>query len=365
MCTASLNNSKLPINKNKLEEAYQNPINDSAILSILQRAAREEIVPPLELEIHPSNLCNKCCRRCIGLTSKSVSKEMLSKEIMFSILDQAANYHKNEFSIKQIKFSGYTGEPLLNPFTLLAIEKALSLNFKVGIITNGTLLDKNACKILIEATYVFISLDYADEKTFASMTGTKENVYGTIIKNIRQLVALRKQKKSNLKINLGFVLQAETYKEVQKMIEVAKNLEVDSVRFKIEPSDVPAGKTVLAENDLRTIYNRVTELKNKYSNENFSILCAPPLKHPTFTRCFAQFALAIIDPKGDIYPCGHYGYGRQRGSFGNIYNLSLQEIWEKKEREQYLKKNGIPHEQCLTCPTYAYKINDLARSSFL
>jgi hypothetical protein len=87
------------------------------------------------INYHITSLCNYHCKYCfVGFDEKSPTKETA-----FSIIEAIHKFFvENGINDGRINFAG--GEPLLYPHLTDVIEYANSLNLKVSIITNGSLL---------------------------------------------------------------------------------------------------------------------------------------------------------------------------------------------------------------------------------
>jgi MoaA/NifB/PqqE/SkfB family radical SAM enzyme len=115
---------------------------------------------PVSCEIDPSNLCNHGCSWCYFAGSRQADKKSLEEKLLFKLIEDLAGG-----GTKSVTFTG-GGEPLINPAAPEAIRRAYSLGMRVGLVTNGGLLDKKKNKIIVSCCdFVRISLDAADEKS--------------------------------------------------------------------------------------------------------------------------------------------------------------------------------------------------------
>ena len=113
---------------------------------------------PRTLEFFISNKCN---HSCIGCHSKSLHKskvEFLDIKKGCEVLDEA-----KEFGIKGIEISG-GGEPLLHPDIVEFVEYANSKGLKSGLLTNGTVFNKDNIESLVKnLLFIRIALTAAAE----------------------------------------------------------------------------------------------------------------------------------------------------------------------------------------------------------
>ena len=81
----------------------------------------------------------------------------------------------------------------------------------------------------------------------------KNNNFSTVLENIKELIKIKKERKSNLTIGVGFVVTQENYKEVLEFAELFKEIEVDYCQYKPEiiqierntSSTIPRDLTIL------------------------------------------------------------------------------------------------------------------------
>lgn len=113
------------------------------------------------INYHITSLCNYHCKYCfVGFDEKSPAKETA-----FSIIEAIHKFFvENGINDGRINFAG--GEPLLYPHLTDVIEYANSLNLKVSIITNGSLLtEKLISNWQDKVETIGISIDASKDET--------------------------------------------------------------------------------------------------------------------------------------------------------------------------------------------------------
>jgi MoaA/NifB/PqqE/SkfB family radical SAM enzyme len=135
--------------------------------------------------IEPTNKCNLACSMCMHRTWDEPQGEM-SWEVYTSIQE----------SIKRLPeiptvFFGGLGEPLSHPKIIAMISQAKALQAKVELITNGTLLDEDCARQLVDIGLdrIWISIDGASAESYADIrlgAALKE-----VVDNVRTLKRLR------------------------------------------------------------------------------------------------------------------------------------------------------------------------------
>jgi wyosine [tRNA(Phe)-imidazoG37] synthetase (radical SAM superfamily) len=198
-----------------------------------------------QVEIDPIDYCNHNCKWCF------TSDFRFNKKIPLIDLKNYLSYFI-KFSGKSIVFSG-GGEPLLykeiytksNIFENKSICKFLiDKAINIGIITNGTLLDKllKADFEIRELSFIRISLDATNADTHSTLHQTTISDYYKILNSISKLIKLRGNSFSPA-IGISFVVDSfngiNYYKhQIAEINEIATYLNVDFVQFKhIHTSD--------------------------------------------------------------------------------------------------------------------------------
>lgn len=155
---------------------------------------------PFSLRIENTNYCNGKCFMCPYPTMIR-KKGTMSKDLYKKIIDQAV-----KLDIKYINLHNF-GEPLADKDFAWRVNYAKSKNIqRLSTNTNGTLLTQKLSKDLIKygLDELYISVDAFTKKTYQKIRIGLN--YDLVQKNIKYLVKLKKQLKSNNpKIILDFL----------------------------------------------------------------------------------------------------------------------------------------------------------------
>jgi len=136
------------------------------------------------------------------------------------------------------------GEPLLNPATGKFIDRLVANEVEVGLVTNGTQIDKYIDS-LSQAVWVGVSVDAGTKETFDKLKGCGgKDTFDRIIENIAILADYAKCHKNKLGwshpaygINFKFLLYKENIGEIYKATKLAKEIGCKNIHFR------PAGTT--------------------------------------------------------------------------------------------------------------------------
>ncbi|MFH1073060.1 MAG: hypothetical protein V1743_06545 [Nanoarchaeota archaeon] len=100
-----------------------------------------KIIPPYELEIQTTAVCNLKCGHCFGRDYERIKPQMTKSQIQ-TLGKRIEDFVEGEYRITVVKFCGTTGEPLLNPTTLYGIDLFKEMGKAVVVYTNGLFLDR-------------------------------------------------------------------------------------------------------------------------------------------------------------------------------------------------------------------------------
>lgn len=162
--------------------------------------------------------CNLDCKFCYYDAKRDFSSDSIDWELAKAVIEQL-----KETRVKFVILSG--GEPLLYPNILGLIEELAYNSIRVGISTNGTLIDKRLAADLSNAgaDYVGISLDGL-EKTHNTLRNSSTAFN-------RALAGLKNIQDSGIKSGIRLTLNSYNYPQLEDFFMLAENLKPDRICF--------------------------------------------------------------------------------------------------------------------------------------
>lgn len=324
-------------------------INQRRVLSILQG----EIVPPYEVEIQTSSICNLACKHCFGRYYERLPNKIRNKELEI-IANQIDEFQDNGFKIETVKFCGTTGEPLVNPATLYGIELFKNRGKKVMIFTNGLALDtpirKNGLRyydIVGDTDKINLSLDAGSEDIFFKLKG--KHGFNRIIKSLENIVDIREKRNKSMDVRVSYVIGEENYTDIVNSTKIVKDAGANEIVFRI---DFTGKKKAVELFDL--ISNEVKKAK-EYRSDLFKVITSYNDEEVISKcydsnlpgeKCFNHNFWACIGPDAELYTCGHRTYKGVK-SYGNLLENSFRNIWISEDRKKAI--NSLPDEHCKNC----------------
>lgn len=288
---------------------------------------------PLSVEIDPSNACNHDCGFCIyhSMHQKGRS-ERLGREKLLSIVDELRT-----LGCRSILFVG-GGEPMTNPHTVEAIERAAGRGIACGLVTNGSLIDvSRAARLKRAAAYVRFSFDAATRETHLALHRLDD--FDRIAGNLRALA----EAEGPATIGTGYFINDANVHEVFANAQLVKDAGADYIQFKTY-SGLPI-KPKLHERMLHAV-ERAIDLSDEtfdvhvmdriFENHSFQVR--------GYSRCHFQAVKTVINADGSLYLCAQKRTN-PAGRIGNVHEQSLAEIWSGVKRSRVVNELDL-----VSCP---------------
>lgn len=330
-----------------------------------------EVLPPYEVLVHPSSGCNLRCQWCIGdhvpleiwdsrreiLTVLEASKEaperlpdvLADPSAMMKLARELVGYRKTgtyrsggvdrtaEFGVRAVSFWGLIGEPLVARRALVpVIGHLLGEGMRVGLFTNGVLMDDPVIDVLVGAAYVNLSLDAATADTYARLKFRDHPVgrakFERAVANLTALAQRRRAAGSELEINVSFILYPGNYHEVYDAAVLAKRAGADRIRLKRDIS----GERLLDAIQRERAAVLIGRIREELVDDSFALVEIHKLDYldgleRTFPVCSITDLVAAVGSDGCLYPCNYHP--RPGGaSYGSVVETSFAQVWEGEQR---------------------------------
>ncbi len=282
---------------------------------------------PLMVVLSFVYICNARCPQC-PYTQTNIRADYkdalyMPEELFKKIADECGQYQA------YIRLSG-GGEPLLHPKALDLVEYAKEKRAKIGLITNGSLIDgKKAGRLLACGTdMIEFSVDAADKETYSQLR--KGLSFGKLVENVRYIVQKRDQLNSPSRIIASIINQKAVEGKLDSVVSFWGEI-VDDVQVR-------------------------KYLTWGYLNDH-SADSRPYLPPEQRIPCPWLFERLNIDSRGDVTLCGEDIAFKEK--FANVYKQPIKEIWRgpvfEKARRLHLRCQGDQIPLCRNCPDWQYR----------
>jgi AdoMet-dependent heme synthase len=297
---------------------------------------------PLVMSWNITRECNMKCSHCyINATEKKLANELTTSEGK-DLIDQICQVSK-----PLLILSG--GEPLLRPDIYELIHYGASKGLKMGLGSNGSLIDDTVAAKLKRAgiATVSISLDShipAQHDEFRGVLGSWE-------KAVNACKALRK---NNVLVQVNTTLTQQNYNQIDDIMSLAEEIGVENFHLFFL---VPTGRGIKIEDISPKRYeDMITKTFAKVSKHRLNVRpsCAPQfmriakgmgLDMRQWVRgCLAGLYYCRIYPNGDVTPCPYLPI-----KLGNVREKSFKEIWSNSPIFKELRDPNSLKGKCGVC----------------
>ena len=305
-------------------------------------AEASERFVPLVMSWNVTRECNMKCSHCyINATEKKLCNELTTKEAK-NLMDQIY-----QVSAPLLILSG--GEPLLRPDIFELINYGSKKGLKMGLGSNGSLIDESVARKLKEAgiATVSISLDSnipAQHDEFRGVAGAWE-------KAVEACKALRK---NNVLVQVNTTLTQQNYNQIDDVMSLAENIGVENFHLFFL---VPTGRgTKITDISPEKYEEMITKTFAKTANHRLNVRpsCAPQFMRIAkgmgldmrqwIRGCIAGLYYCRIYPNGDVTPCPYLPI-----KLGNIREKSFKEIWLNSKVFKDLRNPNSLRGKCGVC----------------
>ncbi len=305
---------------------------------------------PFFIQFYPALRCNQKCIFCFNQDSLKNTRQEISKEKAFKLIEIACINN-----IKEIDILG--GEPLLLDWMNEFIKYASSSGLKINISTNGS-ITSNLKKIL-EMKLDSVNLGFSllgFKETHNNLTCSGN--YDLLINNIK--LALLSCKTTIVKS----VLLKENINEIPDLIDFLIGIGISE--YYLLHEDI-IGRTNNNCISFPEYYDFYINLCEKFSNKIKigSVSASGFYKYNASSgkRCDAGFSKIAIMPDGSVFPCNLFA-GMKEFVLGNIFSDNFKSILEHPSLNYFKKKaysNPCKNYDCKHfftcaggCPAHSY-----------
>jgi len=330
-----------------------NPYSNAKIFHHIDRIVKikqDEVPCPVHVNLVVSDVCNFNCCFCAYRMKDYPSNELFGKgtRLMPSERAEELLWEMKEAGVKAVQFTG-GGEPTLHPDFPALLYCAQNLGMDTSVVTNGSRLSEDIRELLLECSWVRVSLDAGTAFTHAQMKGISEDVFQDVQKGIQSLSSRVHESGSDLYLGVGFVITRENWEEITTAARLVRSLGAHSIRFSAVYSS--AGQDYYR--GLLTGIRDNLERASEYQTKDFKVLDSfterlADLKQgrPEYSRCLQQYVSTYVGADMNVYRCCVQAYNR-KGLLGSIKDVRFDQFWSDPRVVDKLK--GFDARSCPRC----------------
>ncbi len=327
----------------------------------LRALAAGQDVAPITVEVDLVAYCNHHCFWCVDPVHKHVTA---GRKFVERLLDELALLTINGFGVQGIVFKG-GGEPTLHPCFPELVQRAQTLGFEVGIVTNGSrLLRPGWAEALTRwASYVRVSIDGPTPQTHYRIHGTRD--FAQIITGVEHLMSLRLTRYPI--VGLSFAMDYSMIDTIPEAIALGDRLGIDYVLIRPPFFEEVGRPSTMTPSQAAELRKALTAAARAYigrmdvmvgtwigdaermiddglnlgvsGRRDHQLQYDLPIEHRLAT-CRASPLLAVVAADGQVYGCCNLRFLDQ-WSFGQVdyeRGITLKDIWLGECRRKQLAR---------------------------
>ena len=297
---------------------------------------------PIVMSWNVTRECNMKCSHCyINATDKKLNNELTTQEAK-NLMDQIY-----QVSAPLLILSG--GEPLLRPDIFELISYGSKKGLKMGLGSNGSLIDEAVARKLKKAGIATVSISL--DSNIAAQHDEFRGVVGAWEKAVAACKALRK---NNVLVQVNATLTHQNYNQIDEIMSLAENIGVENFHLFFL---VPTGRgTKLTDISPEKYEDMITKTFAKTANHTLNVRpsCAPQFMRIAkgmgldmrqwIRGCIAGLYYCRIYPNGDVTPCPYLPI-----KLGNIREKSFKDIWLTSKVFKDLREPNSLKGKCGVC----------------
>ena len=303
-----------------------------------------------KIEIHPAGECNFNCQFCYGALLAPKNRTNLPAQVVKTMLDDVKQNLSNENPL--IILSGFYSEPFSNPEIKEIIQTIGDHNYRLGLYTNGVLIDKESIELIMNVAKN--SKNELPSYVSFNVSGAIDN--NCFEKQVKIITAFSKAKKKfklgsdKFLINTPILVEdfsKKGIKNLEKNIKLLKKSGAENIRLSIPWEKLTLN---LNNNNLRLQNDDFSKLK-KIANKFKYVYLRENLPQGQYNKCYALARSIAISPEGLIFPCPETCTPllSEKFSYGSILNEKLSNIWRGKKHNDLFGKLIPKNEHCKCC----------------
>ena len=301
------------------------------------------------------DITNKCNLNCIAcwtyspmLNKKKPEEEWFRQQLPFETIKRLVEDLK-ELKTEEIRLTGGC-EPFIHPQIMEIVKLIKSRGIRLDITTNFSLMNKKKLDTLVEygVDNLTVSLWAATPKTYAKTHPNQtEEAFSRIKGNLMYFSTINRK----TKVVIANVISNLNYKEIEKMIELAREVKASEVYLTmVDPIDGETDSLLLNKKQQEELKKSFARIYEKYHKGHYGDLKIDNpdnflrrISNSTVTTgrydsniiykvpCTVGWTFSRIMANGDVAPCC-------RGvmvATGNINRQRFRDIWNGQKQKMF------------------------------
>ncbi|QZZ29075.1 radical SAM protein [Streptomyces sp. ST1015] len=307
---------------------YQRSIHPS----VRQVALGRRLSAPLVVDLDPTTVCDLACPECIS--SQVLHHGQIGPDRIVKLAHELA-----ESDVRAVILIG-GGEPLLHRAIGEIVEVLHGAGIKLGLVTNGTQIDRHLDRLAECLSWVRVSVDAGTADTYQLFRPSrgKRSMFPQVIENMRKLA-----ERGRGRLGYSFLLMQRfdedgkvtesNYDEVHRAGLLAREIGCDYFEVKAMLDEDHYTVNQRAE-DIAAVEEQIARLR-ELESDSFHVLHSSnwqavrrgtdPVQPKDYHHCAITELRTTVTPTG-VFVCP-YHRGNPKGRIGDIQRSGFAELW--------------------------------------
>jgi sulfatase maturation enzyme AslB (radical SAM superfamily) len=242
-----------------------------------------------------------------------------------------------------------------------------SKGMKSSFATNGSLINEQIAREMMNCRWVGVSVDAATPEIFEKIHGV--NAFDKVIENLRLLVKMKEETGSKIDISYKFLISPANWHEVYEACKLAKEIGVRD--FHARPADLERKdfqKAMDLNYNIEEIQRLFVKCHELEEGDKFRVFTVMHKYNPDFTvkhsfkKCSSSSLMLQACSDGNVYVCADHRIEprfKLTSHFPNPENIL--KMWGSDEHRKLLQSVEV-NKECGRCTygEYARQIEELA-----
>ena len=158
--------------------------------------------------------CNLTCKHCYATAADKDFPGELDTQQVFDVMDDLKTY-----GVPVLILSG--GEPLMRPDIFEISHRAKDMGFYVGLSSNGTLIDENNIKDIVNAGYNYVGISIDGMRETHDNFRRKQGSFDAALRGIRLC------HDAGIKVGLRFTLTQDNKQDLPALLQLMEEENID------------------------------------------------------------------------------------------------------------------------------------------
>lgn len=284
---------------------------------------RGERIAPITIDMALTRTCNYACGFCAAQYQENDRKE-ITEAVMERFLTDCA-----EIGVRGISLVS-DGESSISPCFEFTIRRGHELGIDMAVGTNAFVIDRAmAIRILPYLTYLRINFSGGTRERYAEIMGVKPASYDRVVKNIYDMVEVKRKMDLPVTIGMQMVLMPSMADQIIPFATLGKQLRPDYAVIK-HTSDTPEHTLGIDYSKYEALEGLLKQAEALSDNEYRCVVKWNKIKAKgkrSYQMCFGPPFLLQISGSGLVAPCGGtFTPAWKKVHMGNIVDESFKDI---------------------------------------